>query len=333
MVVVNFKVVLASGVSQKDVPELLNALGSAFEGRAAALFVTLAGCGVVLLNKRSVVWKRGLFFVVFGYLWQIVWPGDILHYYGFYFLVAWLVWNAPIKRLLTLASASMLAFVLAFSVLDYGAGWNWLKLDYVDFWTPIGQARNLFFNGWHPMFPWLSFLFLGMALAHGGIAEPVKRRRALWISASVLVGVTFLSKLLSGIPDGRPWTAQIVEWWASPEAMFGVSSLPPMPLYVLSAASSSTLLLALCIELTDRETPQLWARLLAHTGQLSFTFYVAHVLLGLGKGVRLLPDSTWLEEAWMRAAVFALGALIFANFWRKFFKRGPLEWVMRRLTS
>ena len=172
-----------------------------------------------------------------------------------------------------------------------------------------------------------------MALAQWGIAEPSHRRRALWISSSALVGVTLLSKGLSGISDDRLWTAQLAQWWLGPEAIYGVSSLPPMPLYVLSAASSSTFVLALCLELTDRETPQLWARLLARTGQLSFTFYVAHVLLGLGKGVRLLPHSTWFEEAWARAAVFALVALVFANVWRRFFKRGPLEWVLRRLTS
>ena len=46
---------------------------------------------------------------------------------------------------------------------DYSQGWEWNTLLYRDIWTLSGALRNLLFNGFHPVFPWLAFLLIGMA--------------------------------------------------------------------------------------------------------------------------------------------------------------------------
>jgi hypothetical protein len=56
----------------------------------------------------------------------------------------------------------ILLFPILMSFFNYGEAWDFETLAYKDFWTPIGFIRNLFFNGFHPVIPWLAFMFLGL---------------------------------------------------------------------------------------------------------------------------------------------------------------------------
>ncbi len=71
------------------------------------------------------------------------------------------------------------------------------------------------------------------------------------------------------------------------------------------------------------------------TGQYALSFYVAHILIGMG----IMEAFGWLESG--RALGFALlystafygAGMLFTWFWRKRYKRGPFEALMRRLTD
>ena len=94
MIIVNFKLAFNaySGNSY-----LLTAVRFLI-GKAAALFVILAGIGMSLLSKKFLVnknkaglqsvkkriWKRSVFLFIIGLAYLPVWPADILHYYAFY---------------------------------------------------------------------------------------------------------------------------------------------------------------------------------------------------------------------------------------------------------
>ena len=67
---------MAFGASK---PAWLRTIASAFSGNASALFVTLAGVGIVLLGRRDVILKRALLLLFVGYAWSVLWSGDILH--------------------------------------------------------------------------------------------------------------------------------------------------------------------------------------------------------------------------------------------------------------
>ena len=64
----------------------------------------------------------------------------------------------------------VLSSVAMMLLLDYETGWNWSDYSYHGFWTPTGFVRNLFFNGWHPVFPWLGFLLFGIILSRLSLA-------------------------------------------------------------------------------------------------------------------------------------------------------------------
>ena len=116
MVIVNYKILL-SGLSPVG-PDWLNSLTGVFTGRAAALFVVVAGAGISLMASRAkeketglavfrfILCKRALFLVVLGYGWVELWPADILHFYGFYFLFAAVFVSLPGRWLWALTGSS-----------------------------------------------------------------------------------------------------------------------------------------------------------------------------------------------------------------------------------
>jgi uncharacterized membrane protein YeiB len=329
MVYVNYEVVLAFGVKE---PFWMRSLASAFEGRASALFVMLAGIGLTMLNCPRSIFRRGVFLLVFGYLWQVVWPGDILHFYAFYLFAGAAVLKCSAKALLFFALLVTLGFLAMFNLLDYGAGWDWLNLEYTSFWEPSGQIRNLFFNGWHPLFPWLAFLFVGMALGKWGIAEEKKCRKALLWSAIVFLVVSVASNFLSQLEDNRPPFEKIDFWYKSPESLFGTDSLPPVPGYVISAGASSVFIMAICLELGRREILKKYLQPLVVTGQFALSLYIAHILFLYGGDLNPSPG-TELSTAGWRALYFCVFALLFANLWPRRWRKGPLEYLMRLTTK
>lgn len=66
-------------------------------------------------------------------------------------------------------------------------------INYVDFWTIQGFLRNLFFNGYHPIFPWFSFFLIGMIIGRLDLHNKKIRERLLLLG----ITITILSELLS----------------------------------------------------------------------------------------------------------------------------------------
>jgi uncharacterized protein len=338
MVFVNFRVALAT---EEGSPRWLTWLDTRLDGRASATFVILAGVGLSLLSRRAretgdtaamagvrrTLFRRAAFLFVVGLLYWSIWPADILHYYGIFLAVGALLLNAPDRRLLGLASilVVLFAFLLVLGV-DYNAGWDWRTLTYRDFWTPRGFVRNLIFNGFHPVVPWLAFLVLGMWLGRRDLRTPEVWRRLLLAGFVVAVAAETASRLLVAVAIPRLGAEDAV-------AVFGTAPMPPMPLYMLAASGTSIVVIVLCVRMAERFAGARWLAPLVATGQLALTLYVAHVViglapleeLGLGHGRRSVAFSV----VW--GAAFCVGAVWFSHLWRSRFARGPLEMVMRRL--
>jgi uncharacterized membrane protein YeiB len=70
------------------------------------------------------------------------------------------------------------------------------------------------------------------------------------------------------------------------------------------------------------------------TGQLAQTWYVAHIVLGLGAVVALglVKDRPPAEALAWAGGLYALAVAV-AVLWRRRSRYGPLEGLMRRLTG
>lgn len=340
MVVVNFKIVMGA---EQNGPAWLVGLVGLLSGRAAATFVVLAGVGVSLISSqarlsadegrlrrdRTVLLRRALFLFVVGLLYAPVWPADILHFYGLYMAAAALLLTASSRRLWALSGALVLGTTVMVICLDYNQGWDWETLDYSGFWSPRGMVRHLFFNGFHPVIPWLGFLLVGMVLGRQDMANAAVRRRVFFLGAGVAIAAEAGSRLLlSSLPKNSGVSGE-----ESIAALFGTGPMPAMPLYMLAAGGTACAVIAAMVALGLRHGQAGWLRPLVATGQLALSLYVAHVILGMGtlEAMGRLENQT-LPFALLAAAVFCSAGVLFAHLWRRRFDRGPVEAVMRRLT-
>ncbi|MDC8760176.1 DUF418 domain-containing protein [Janthinobacterium fluminis] len=336
MVIVNFKIVMHA--KAEGAPAWLRVF-DVIDGRASAIFVILAGVGLSLLSAKArlandaaqiradrlMLVKRAAFLFVVGLLYVQVWPADILHFYGAYLIIgaAALTWRS--RTLVAAAALMVLGFVVLVSQYNYEQGWNWHTLSYAHFWTPSKFFYNLFFNGFHPIFPWAGFLLLGIALGRLDWQAPGTRARIF--AAGLLVAVA----------------AESLVWWGARQTHTGwgiwgfllsSQSMPPLPLYFVAASGTACAVIAACIAVGERCRGARWLAPLIHTGQIALTLYVAHVVIGMGmlEAFGKLENQS-LGFAIGSALLFCFGAVVFSHLWRQRFKLGPLEWLMRRSTG
>jgi len=340
MIIVNFKVVLGSSYVGAD---WLIFLTSLVEGRAVALFVMLAGVGLSLLSRRAYhsgdetdrqkarrrVLKRSAFLLVFGLLLTPLWPADILHFYSLYLVIGAALLFVPDRQLLWSALGVVLIFPVLYILLDYDAGWDWKTLTITDFWTPVGLVRHLFFNGFHPVFPWAGYLVFGMWLGRQPVQDAIFRRKLLLRGIIVWIIAEVASALL----------LQILTPIAGIEiayGFFGRDPIPPSPLYMLSAGSCALVILLLVISLGERlSNSRVWHTLVT-TGQYALTFYVAHIIIGMGIMEAfgwIMTGSKSLAFAMFYSLAFYAAGIVFTLLWRSRFGRGPFEAFMRVFTD
>ncbi|MGK0448119.1 MAG: putative membrane protein YeiB [Polaribacter sp.] len=112
--------------------------------------------------------------------------------------------------------------------------------------------------------------------------------------------------------------------------------MPPLPIYMFSGTSTAFIIISACIIITKRFENTLIIDALNKTGQLALTFYVTHVIIGMGIIELINPKKIGnytVEFSVSYALVFSLLCIVFAVIWRKYKKSGPLEWIMRKLTD
>ena len=342
MVLVNFE--LALGAYGKG-PEWLAMAVHALQGKAAATFVVLAGIGASLGSRRArlgmhgdhttaqaqrtmrrkarfQLLRRGLFLVAIGTPFLAIWEADILHYYGVWLMIGSAFLFAPQGWLIG-AVLGLLVGNAAFLVQgEFFRHWNVLTLEYQGLWEPARFARNLFLNGWHPVVPWLALYLIGMIVGRWDLANPLLRRRILWVCLPLAIALHVIEDL---------WVPEIL-FAIQPIHWLSTDALPPTPAFVVAGSCVALVVIVLACALAER-MPRWWLLPFVYTGQLALTLYVGHVIVGLGTLEELgrLEDQS-LPFAVSAALAFVAGSILFATLWRRRFARGPLEWVMRRLT-
>ena len=327
MVVVNFKVVM--GAQAGD--DLLSQLTGILEGRAAATFVVLAGIGLGLAGGRninrkiSVTTRRAVFLLLLGLANTLVFDADIIHYYAFYFFFGMLFLPFGSRLLLVGILLLNILFVILILTLDYEASWNWEDYSYADFWTPSGFVRNLFFNGWHPVIPWLGFLLFGVVLSRAPLSERSTQR-------NIVVGGVLTIAIAEGL------SAVISPALASIDAelaIFGATQpLPPMPLYSLAGIGAACTVVGLCLMISRWTDKHGILQALVPAGRQTLTLYIAHILVGMGilESLGMIGGQS-IAAAVIAAALFCAVATIYALLWARWFRRGPLEALMRTLAG
>lgn len=317
MALVNFRIVAEPSQNGGYATLVTNAL----EGRAAALFVVLAGIGISLSQaSRYLLLRRAAFLFVIGMLNMTIFDADILHFYAFYFLVAVLFLKASDRALLIGAIMICAISLLAILSLDYERGWDWQTYSYADFWTLPGFFRHSVFNGWHPVFPWSAFLLIGMWVGRQQLADPALQWKLL-IVGSVIAG-------LAMVPGSVLADPELAE-------LFGTVPVPPGPFYILSGSASALAVVGLLLILAPGLERIGLVTAAAVPGRQTLTLYAGHILIGMGtmEALGWTRGALSALQVFWGSLAFCLLALVYAHVWAFWFRRGPLEMLMRRLAG
>lgn len=346
MIIINFNCVFSGDESD---PVWLSQLVSEFEGRAAVTFVVLSGVGITLLcrqarlsgdqagmrENKNILLKRAFILMTGGLIFCHTWPADILHFYGAYLVISVFFLNASDKKLLLASFFSAIVFYILLFSFDYNAGWN-SDTSYDELFTFDGMIRDLFFNGAYPIFPWMAFLFVGMWLGRQDTYHRVFRKKVLFSACCMIVAAELISSYLNRIyltTESFEVRGIIIHCRTVPENVrdwIDIIPFPPSPLFMLSGGATALMVIMLSITLAKKYPEAKWLKFSEAAGQLSLTLYVAHVVFGINvlELIEFNENGAILSSV-TAALVFIAGSFSFAFFWKKRWKKGPLEWIMR----
>lgn len=290
MVLVNFR--LAAEVTPGA--DAISIFTNAFEGRAAALFVVLAGLGFALAKQTwQITLRRAGFLFVLGMVNQTIFEADILHFYALYFLVAAIFAGRSQTMLFIGAVGFVFGWLALAGVVNYETGWDWETLHYQDFWTLPGFLRHSLFNGWHPVLPWAGFFLIGMWV--GGLDLAARKTQIL-----LTIGGIFTAAA-AGIsaPIASNLSPEIAE-------IAMLSPIPPGPFYMIAATATALAAIGAILLVTPWLTRLGIANFLALAGRQSLTLYIAHILIGMG----VLELFGWLDGGLSPGQIFTF-SLVF----------------------
>jgi uncharacterized membrane protein YeiB len=300
--------------------------------RFAATFVLTAGVGVTLMTAgavgdadrtRAMRWRlvrRGLLLYGVGLLFDMIWPGTILTYYGALFVLAALIFTLRTRWLVVIGTAAALA----------GAAIRWWRyereLDGGDTtWltdpgsgSPRGLVFDVFVNGTHPLLPWLAFFCAGIVLGR-------LLRTDWWRPAAMGAGFTLFAA--SKLVDASATTPRSLTLLNDHPFDRGL-------VYTASALGTALVAFASITWLADRYEHTAVIDVLRRAGQLSLTIYLCHALV-----FNLLVD--WVDviepggltTALTCAIVYWVVAVALAVAYQRRYGRGPAEQLYRMITN
>ncbi|WP_035283831.1 heparan-alpha-glucosaminide N-acetyltransferase domain-containing protein [Actinokineospora spheciospongiae] len=342
------------------------------EGRSSALFATLAGFSLVLLAGRLEpktglagrqakvrIAIRAVVLLALGTVMAAFYGGVvILAFYGVYFLLA-----LPLVRLRarTLAiTAAVLAVVLPPLALGVKAlvtepvSTALKAYDPLDLVGGVG-VLDLLLTGLYPAIPWMAFVTAGMALGRLDLSTHTVRRRLAVFGPGLAVFAHGTSWLMSRLFEGVRTAAETQRRWlsatgaksgpkdlgamgdtASPDGLGSVWSLltagphSGMPFDVIGCVGVAiTVIIGATVALDRLPLLRRLAAPVISVGTMSLTAYVGHFVLS----PQLAGGGNESRTSWTPVLLFILGVTVFAWVWSRFFRRGPLEYLLNLATK
>lgn len=300
--------------------------------RFAATFVLTAGVGVVLMTRSSIgdpdrtremrwrLVRRGLLLYGLGLLFDTIWPGSILPFYGAMFVLAaalftWRTrWVVALGALAAAAGAAIRWWRYEAEV--DGRDTSWLTNPGPR--SPRGLVFDVFVNGTHPLLPWLAFFCAGIVL--GRLLVTSWWRPAVAATGFVLYAGSVIANAA-----------------ARSERALMLLSLDPFDrglAYTANALGTSLLAFAGIAWLADRFEQHAFVDALRRAGQMSLTIYVAHALVFNALVTELdVIRPAGIATALTFAVVYWTSATALAVAYQRRYGRGPAERVYRALTN
>lgn len=325
-------------------------------GRAAPLFALLAGVALSLVHERDrrgagsvrATLIRAVLLIALGLALGSLHDMPVFVILAFYGLL--IVIALPFRRLSTRALFVMGGIwavagpvVLLWARVGHEPV-HAMQAEWSDLKNPGELLMELLFWGTYPAIVWFAYVLVGLAIGRLDLRRTAVAWRLVADGAALLV-VTLLAGwflIRTGAvddPDELGWRQLFEErfWPFDPahwDDLLFVGSHTSTPLNVLSATGSAVLVVGLCALAVQSRWSRVAFTPLRAAGAMTLTLYTIHVLWAWRLRVDVVNDPTagfpegsyrdWL----LQVVVLCLGAVL----WQRFIGKGPLEWLVRRLS-
>ncbi len=329
-------------------------------GKSSALFAILGGVGIAFMTGRTKpptggAWARmaltplvrGVLILLFGLILGAMVNFDdaeiILPYLGLMFMMSALLIPLRAVNLLALGfSWAIIAPIASYLLRQHVTSSTPNNLTFEHVLTmPVDSLVTLMLTGFFPAMTWVAYICIGMGI---GRCDLSSRRVVAWIlgiglSLTVLTAAVTNVLIAAGLREriaGDVRDHMSLETFTQYLVWGGSGTLPTdspwwlginaphtgTPLDLLYTSGIAMAVIGLMLFLSVAIGPLL--HVLAAPGSMTLTLYSAHLLL-LGP-LRDTPDFVHFLIQVTVLTVFALA-------WSSRFRRGPLEWVVWKVTT
>jgi uncharacterized membrane protein YeiB len=332
------------------------------DGHSSVLFATLAGFSLMLIAGRRTpktglagrqakarIAIRAVILLALGTAMTMIY-GDvvILAFYGVYFLLALPLVRLRARTLASIAAAlalitPQLAFALK-SLLTEPIQQSINAYDPLDQLSGVG-VLDLLLTGFYPTITWMPFVIAGMALGRLDLSAATVQRRLAALGAILTVAAYGMSLLLAGkdglksmAEDGPssggsgsvPLDSGSFEPELSASSLLTAGPHSGTTFDIIGSVGIAILVIVGATVAMDR-LPRLrrLATPVIAVGSMSLTVYVGHFVV---QSVLSMPTGASTQQSWVPLLMFILGAIVFAVIWSRFFRRGPLEYLLNAAT-
>ncbi|MER5209376.1 DUF418 domain-containing protein [Streptomyces sp. NPDC002838] len=327
------------------------------QGRSSALFAVLAGFAVALITGRRTpktglagrqaaakVIIRAVILLTLGTALTMTGTPvvPILAFYGLFFLLVLPLYRLRAKPLALIAVGwALVGPQLLYALKPVVGGRVFLSYGQAD--GPV----SLFFTGGYPALTWVPFVIAGMAVARCDLATTAVRvRLALtgvalavtgyggsWLTVRLIPGAAEAVRKaeegpgMSSVSSVSPDSIGIFD--DTPAGMLASAPHSEATLSIMAATGVAILVITACLAATDA-FPRLrrLAKPVIAVGSMSLTAYVYHIV-----AIWLLGTETSAVRPLHILLGFIASVTVLATLWSRFFRRGPLEWLMGRATG
>ncbi|WP_189323513.1 DUF418 domain-containing protein [Streptomyces flaveus] len=330
------------------------------DGHSSVLFATLAGFSLMLLAGRrepktglagrqakARIVIRAVVLLALGTVMAMEYGGVvILGFYGVYFLLA-----LPLVRLRA-RTLAIIAAALALVTPQLSFALNALLTQpvqqSVNAYDPLHRLSDvgvldLLFTGFYPTITWISFVIAGMALARLDLSQAAVQWRLAALGAALTVAAYGMSLLLAGKDALRSTAEDGSSSGGSGSMPLDSGSLESQASSLLTAGPHSgttfdiigsvgvAILVIVGATVAMDRLPRLrrLAKPVIAVGTMSLTAYVGHFV---AQDMLSVPSGD-TQQSWVPLLMFILGATLFATIWSRFFRRGPLEYLVNAATK
>ncbi|MFJ2964454.1 DUF418 domain-containing protein [Streptomyces collinus] len=338
------------------------------DGHSSILFATLAGFSLMLLAGRrepktglagrqakAKIAIRAVVLLALGTAMAMEYGGVIiLGFYGVYFLLA-----LPLVRLRA-KTLAIIAATLALVTPQLSFALNSLLTEPVrksiNAYDPLHRLSDvgvldLLFTGFYPTITWMSFVVAGMALARLDLSQTAVQWRLAALGLALTAAAYGMSLLLAGKDaldslaegGGSSGSSGSMSGGSGPMPPDGGSFEPQASMLLTAGPHSGTtfdiigsvgvaILVIVGATVAMDRLPRLrrLAKPVIAVGTMSLTAYVGHFV---AQSMLSMPGGTSTQQSWVPLLMFVLGAIVFAATWSRFFRRGPLEYLLNAATK